>query len=63
MKIGRWHSGVSSENAKAGLKPDTRNLKPMIGEGFTLPDNVQKKRAIFIVSYEVWNPVAVPRTF
>jgi hypothetical protein len=36
-------SGVSSENARAGLKPETRNLKPMLGEGFTTPDNVQKK--------------------
>ena len=36
-------SGVSSENARAGLKPDTRHLKPMLGEGFITPDNVQKK--------------------
>ncbi len=36
-------SGNSSENARAGLKPETRNLKPMLGEGFTTPDNVQKK--------------------
>jgi hypothetical protein len=26
-----------------GLKPETRNLKPMLGEGFTTPDNVPKK--------------------
>jgi hypothetical protein len=43
MKIGHWHSGVSSENARASLKPETRNLKPMLGEGFTTPDNAQKK--------------------
>jgi len=36
-------SGVSNENARAALKPDTRHLKPMLGEGFTTPDNVQKK--------------------
>ncbi len=53
MKIGHWHSGVSSENVRASLRPETRNLKPMLGEGFTTPDNVQKKRAIFIVFYEV----------
>ena len=35
--------GVRNENARAGLKPDTRNLKPMLGERFTMPDNVQKK--------------------
>ena len=45
-------SGVRSENARAGLTPDTRNLKPMLGEGFITPDNVKKKRAIFIVNYE-----------
>jgi hypothetical protein len=43
MKIGHWHSGVSSENARAGLKPDTRNLNPRLGEGFITPDNVHKK--------------------
>jgi hypothetical protein len=53
MKIGNRQAGVSSENARAGLKPETRNLKPMLGEGFTTPDNVQKKGAIFIVFYEV----------
>jgi hypothetical protein len=49
MKIGHCTqvSGVSGENARSGLKP-------MLGEGFTTPDNVQKKRAIFIVFYEVW---------
>jgi hypothetical protein len=31
----------------AGLTPDT-----MLGKGFTTPDNVQKKRAIFTVFYE-----------
>jgi hypothetical protein len=36
-------SGVSSEDARAGLKPETRNLKPMLGEGFITPDYVQKK--------------------
>jgi len=36
-------SGFSSENARAGLKPETRNLKPMHGEGFITPDYVQKK--------------------
>jgi hypothetical protein len=60
MKIGHWHSGfrcrvsgVRRENARAGLKPDTRHLKPMLGEGFIKPDSVQENRAIFIVSYEV----------
>jgi hypothetical protein len=36
-------SGVSREKARASLKPDTRHLKPMLGEGFITPDNVQKK--------------------
>jgi hypothetical protein len=43
MKIGHWRSGFSSENARAGLKPETRNLKPMQGEGFITPEYVQKK--------------------
>ena len=43
MKTGYWHSGVSSEDTRTGLKPDTRNLKLMLGEGFITPDNVQKK--------------------
>jgi hypothetical protein len=49
MKIGHWHSGVrcrvsgvSSENARAGLTPETRNLTPLLGEGFIMPDYVQK---------------------
>jgi len=46
-------SGVSSENPRTGLKPDTRDLKPMLGEGFITPDNIPKKRAFFIVKYEV----------
>ena len=54
MDIGTKLSGVRGENARAGLTPDTRNLKPMLGEGFITPDNVQKKGAIFIVNYEVW---------
>jgi len=33
-------SGVSSEKARA-------SLKPMLGEGFTTPDNVQKKDLFF----------------
>jgi len=36
-------SGIRSEKARTGLKPDTRNLKPKLGEGFIEPDNVQKK--------------------
>ena len=51
MKIGHWPSGfrchVSSEKARASLKPDTRHLKPMLREGFTTPDNVQKKDPFF----------------
>jgi hypothetical protein len=45
LDTGTQVSGVSSENAKdsLNLKPDTRNLKPMLGEGFTTPDNVPKK--------------------
>ena len=50
MKIGHWHSGfrcrvsgVRRETAIAGLKPETRNLKPMLREGYITPDNVQKK--------------------
>ena len=38
-----WRSfirGVRSENARAGLKPDTRHLKPMLGKGSITPDNV-----------------------
>jgi len=31
------------ENARAGLTPDSRNLKPMLGEGFITPDDVHKK--------------------
>jgi len=46
-------SGVSSRKVRAGLKPDTRHLKPILRKGFTTPDNVQKKGAIFIVNYEV----------
>jgi len=44
MKIGHCTqvSGVRSENARAGLKPDTRHLKPMLGEGFTTPDNERR---------------------
>jgi hypothetical protein len=40
MKIGHWPSGVSSEKARAGLKP-------MLREGFTTPDNAQKKGLFF----------------
>jgi hypothetical protein len=29
-------------------------LKPILRKGFTTPDNVQKKRAVFIVNYEVY---------
>ena len=54
MKIGHWPSGfrcrvsgVSSEKARASLKPDTRHLKPMLREGFSTPDNVQKKDLFF----------------
>ena len=54
MKIGHWPSGfrcrvsgVSSEKARASLKPDARHLKPMLREGFTTPDNVQKKDLFF----------------
>jgi len=36
-------SGVRNEDARASLTPDTRNLKPMLGESFITPDNVQKK--------------------
>jgi hypothetical protein len=36
-------SGVRSENARAGLTPDNRNLKPMLGEGLMTPNNVPKK--------------------
>jgi hypothetical protein len=36
-------SGVSSDNARSGLKPETRNLKPILGEDFITPDNVHKK--------------------
>ena len=36
--------GVRLENARAGLKPDTRHLKPMLAEGFIAPDYIQKKR-------------------
>ena len=28
---------------RAGLTPDTRHLKPMLGESFLTSDNVQKK--------------------
>jgi len=47
MEIGHWHSGfrcrvsgVSSKKARAGLKP-------MLREGFTTPDNTQKKDLFF----------------
>jgi hypothetical protein len=39
---------------RAGLKPDTRHLKPILRKGFITPDNVQEKRAVFRVNYEVW---------
>jgi hypothetical protein len=35
--------GVSSKKVRAGLKPDTRHLKPILRKGFTASDNVQKK--------------------
>jgi hypothetical protein len=40
-------SGVSSKKARTGLKPDTRHLKPILREGFTAPNNVQKKDPLF----------------
>jgi hypothetical protein len=42
----KFHTSVSSENARAGLKPDpspAEHQTPMLGEGFTTPDNIQKK--------------------
>ena len=42
-------SGVSSEKVRASLKPDTRHLKPMLREGFTTTDNVQKKTCFSIM--------------
>jgi len=45
-------SGVSSEKARASLKPDTRHLKTMLREGFTTPNNVQKK-TVFQSCYEI----------
>jgi len=54
MKIGHGTqvSGVSSKKARTGLKPDTRHLKPMLREGFTAPNNVQKK-PIILAFYEI----------
>jgi hypothetical protein len=43
LDIGTNVPGVSSEDARASLTPDTRNLKPMLEENFKTPDNVQKK--------------------
>ncbi len=40
-------SGVSSKKVRAGLKPDTRHLKPILRKGFTTPDNVQKIKSYF----------------
>jgi len=40
-------SGVNSEKARTSLKPETRHLKPMLREGFTMPDNIQKKDLFF----------------
>ena len=34
---------VTDDQFSTPLTPDTRHLKPMLGEGFTTPDNVQKK--------------------
>jgi hypothetical protein len=42
LDTGTKVSGVSSENARVGLTPETRNLKPLLGKGFIMPDNVQK---------------------
>ena len=47
MKIGHWHLGfryrVSRvENARVGLKPDTRHLTPILGKGFMTLENAQK---------------------
>ena len=49
MKIGHWPSGfrcrvagISSEKARA-------SLKPMLREDFTTPDNVQKKTCFSIM--------------
>ncbi len=50
MEIGHRHSGVSSKEAKTGLKPDppsAEHLKPMLREGFTTPDIVQEKNLFF----------------
>jgi len=47
LDTGPQVSGVSSEKARASLKPDTRHLKPVLREGFTTPDNVQKKDLFF----------------
>jgi hypothetical protein len=48
-------SGVSSKKVRAILKPGpppAEHLKPILRKGFNTPDNA-KKRAIFIVNYEV----------
>jgi hypothetical protein len=44
-------SGVRNENAGAGLKPETRHLKPMLGEVSITPDRI--KRSNYKVNYEV----------
>ncbi|MCD6297525.1 MAG: hypothetical protein J7M30_10260, partial [Deltaproteobacteria bacterium] len=40
-------SGFRLALAFSLLTPDTRHLKPMLREGFTTPDNVQKKDLFF----------------
>jgi hypothetical protein len=43
MKIGHWHSGVSSENARAGLKPRMK---------LRLPGTVKRLNFLVNPSYE-----------
>jgi len=54
MKIGHLPSGFRCRVSGfrlaltfSLLTPDTRHLKPMLREGFTTPDNVQKKDLFF----------------
>jgi len=46
LDTGPQVSGVSSEKART-------ILKPMLREGFSTPDNVQKKRPVFLSCYEI----------
>ena len=53
MKIGHWPSGVGCRVSGVSSEKARTSLKPMLREGFSTPDNVQKKRPVFLSCYEI----------